>query len=97
MCTTRKPEEGIESPEARDTHNCQLPWGHWESKLGPPYEQTVLSAADPLLQLLGIFLSGAVSSDYFDSIFKNQHHFQFVSCPHRHWKPWPKCAVPHGY
>lgn len=43
-------EEGIGSSGTGVGDNCDLPYGCWESKLGPVEEQQLLLTAEPSLQ-----------------------------------------------
>lgn len=53
MCERRcpqRPEQGIGSPDTGVTDTCELPHGCWESNLGSPQEQHMLSTTSPHLQ-----------------------------------------------
>lgn len=49
------PEEGSRSPGPEVTDDCELPCGHWESKLGPLQWHQLLSTAEHLSSSLPWF------------------------------------------
>lgn len=61
--------EGIRSPGSRVRDRCELPWGCWESNLGPHLEeQLVLSSATYRVFPTVFFF---LTNDYFKQDLKN--------------------------